>query len=201
MSAEINAVIQQHSKAGSVREIQILGGKEVRVISGLKSKQQVYHVSLLALADKSHLRLHIAKHWMWGIIASVIALACYALVKSIANISLGVYEFSFITAFSIAALLSLIMFGLHISRKRVFYSRNANVPLFDLLIGNPDQKSYKDFLKTLNKHIQEARSYWQLKPQQQVAGEIKMLRRLASEGVISQRDYEHAKDKLFAKNS
>jgi hypothetical protein len=50
----------------------------------------------------------------------------------------------------------------------------------------------------LDGHLHKTRNYWDLKVEQQIAGEIRMLRRLASEGVIPQKVYEEAKDKLFA---
>ena len=51
----------------------------------------------------------------------------------------------------------------------------------------------------IDAYLQKTRSEWNLKPEQQIAGEIRMLRRLATEGVISQKIYEEAKDKLFSR--
>jgi len=74
------------------------------------------------------------------------------------------------------------------------------VPLFDILVGKPDTHSYKNFLDTFDGYLQKAQSHHELRIDQQIAGEISMLRRLANEGVISHKVYEGAKDKLFAMN-
>jgi hypothetical protein len=58
-------------------------------------------------------------------------------------------------------------------------------------------KSYRSFIEQLNSYIQKTRTFWQLKLDQQIAGEMRMLRRLAGEGVITQRDYDQAKGRLF----
>ncbi|MEJ2397683.1 MAG: hypothetical protein P8Z67_05375, partial [Gammaproteobacteria bacterium] len=56
----------------------------------------------------------------------------------------------------------------------------------------------KAFHEAFETYRQKTRSFWDLKPEQQIAGEIRMLRRLAAEGVIPQKVYEDAKDKLFS---
>ena len=201
MPAEINAVLQQQGRTGPVKEIQIINGREVRVITGVNTKQKVFLVSLLALADKSHVRLNIAKNWLILFGVSALALLIYWLLKSVLGHSLGDYEFSFVTVLAICCLLGLVLFGLNLSRKRVYYSRHAGVALFDMLIGYPDSQAYKTFHNCLEDYIKQARESWGLKLEQQIAGEIKMLRRLASEGVISQGDYEQAKDQLFSLTS
>ena len=84
---------------------------------------------------------------------------------------------------------------------RVFVSRLARVRLFDIHIGKPNHRAYKSFLGKLNQSLTKARQFWNLKPEHQVAGEMRMLRRLSEEGVIKQSDYENAKKKLFSLSS
>ena len=97
-----------------------------------------------------------------------------------------------------AAIIGFSMLILNFSRKRIFFTAYSRVPLFDILIGKPDQQTYKAFLNTFETCMQTTRSEWKLKDEQQIAGEIRMLRRLANEGVIAQKAYEEAKDSLFA---
>lgn len=198
MPVEINAVIQQQSKTGAIREIQIISGKEVRIINGLKQRQQVYHISLLALADKSHVRLHIAKLWLSLLLGSVGLFLLLTGVRSFLAFEPGIYGVIIVSVLCLVALLSLIFLILNLGRKRVYFSRNAHVPLFDLLIGNPDTASYKSFIADLDQHIARARSSWNLSHDQQIAGEMKMLRRLVNEKVINATVYEQAKNHLFS---
>jgi len=198
MSTEINASLEQQGRLGPVRQFQVVNGKEVRISIKSKPKPQTYAVHLLALADKGHLRLHIAWHWLMLLSFCLLALLGYYLAKSIFDFSFYAYEFSFVAGVGLIGLLALVLFVLNISRKRVFVSRYAKVNLFEVLINNPDYRSYKFFIDTLSGQLQKARRFWDLKPEHQIAGEMRMLRRLASQGIITQGIYNQAKDKLFS---
>jgi len=201
MPSQINATLEQQSRAAPPRELQIIDGKEIRIIIGNKPKQQIYSVQLLALGDKSYVRLHMAWRWLWLLVVCLLALAGYWVIKTASGFSLGTFEFSFVAGFSLTAILALVMFIVKLSRKRVFVSRLARVQLFDVLIGNPNHRAYKAFINNINQSLNKARQFWNLKPEHQVAGEMRMLRRLAEEGIIKQADYEQAKKKLFSISS
>jgi hypothetical protein len=197
MPKEINATLQQQGKLGQVREYQIVNGKELRIIQGLGAKQRVYLVHLLALADKSRVRFNIAWGWFYLAIGCLIGLVIYLLAKSLFTINSGMIEFAIIGGFVLGIVLGLILVIANFSRVRVFYARHSAIPLFDLYISKPNQQAYKAFLRNLNEYIEKTRAFWKLKLDQQIAGEVRMLRRLASDGVISQLDYDRAKDRLF----
>ena len=197
MASKINATLHQQSKAGPPREFQIVDGKEIRITIGSAPKQQTYSVQLLALADKSHIKLHIAWGWLWLLIISAMALSGYWFAPSLLA-RLGTFEFSYAAGFSLTAILSLVMFVLKLSRKRVFVSRLTGIELFDILISNPNHRAYKAFLNNINQSLNNARQFWNLKHEHQVAGEMRMLRRLAEEKIIKQSEYEKAKTKLFS---
>ncbi|VAW93291.1 hypothetical protein MNBD_GAMMA21-943 [hydrothermal vent metagenome] len=198
MSLTKNASLEQQGRLGPVRQFQIVNGKEIRIKIKNKARQQSYAVQLLALADKGHLRIHIAWHWLILIVICGLSLIGYYLGKVIFEFSLAAYEFSITAGLGLTGLLALVLFLLNISRKRVFVSRYAKVDLFEILISNPDYRSYKTFLDTLSGNLQKARQFWDLKPEHQIAGEMRMLRRLASQGIITESVYQKAKDKLFS---
>lgn len=197
MPAEINATLQQQGKLGQVREYQIVNGKELRIIQGAGAKQRVYLVHLLALADKSKLRFNIAWGWFYLAVACLLALIVFLVVNQFISIGSSTIEFAIIAAFVVGIVLGLILVAVNFYRVRVFYSRNAAIPLFDLYINKPDYRTYKSFIEQLNLYIDKTRAFWSLKLEQQIAGEMRMLRRLASEGIITQRDYDQAKTRLF----
>jgi hypothetical protein len=198
MAKEINATLQQQGKLGQLREYQIVNGKELRIIQGMGAKQRVYLVHLLALGDKSRVRFNIAWGWLYLAVACLVGLVIYLMVKSLITINSGMIEFAIMAAFILGIALGLILVIANFSRVRVFYSRHSAIPLFDLYISKPNQQAYKSFLRQLNNYIEKTREFWKLKLDQQIAGEVRMLRRLASDGVISQRDYDQAKDRLFS---
>ena len=198
MPATINANLQQQGRFGIQQQFQIVNGKEIRISLSGRLRQQTYSVHLLALSERSRIRIHFAKSWLLIFAFSVIALLAYFIAKTQSKLVLPFNEMLFIAGFSLIALVCLVMFVLKISRRKVFYSRYAKVDLFELLYANPDSQSYKNFINKLTENLQQCRQFWELKPDQQIAGEMRMLRRLAKEGVITQDRYERAKDKLLA---
>lgn len=197
MSTEVNANLRQQGSYGQQREYQIVNGRNIRIAIGNKAKVKIFNIPMLALGEKSKSRLHIAWTWMWLGIGGVIAIPVYLTIKSALGLHSQGMDVAIMAVLMVVALIGFIMVGLNFSRKRIFFTAYSKVPLFDILIGKPDQQSYKQFLNLLEDYLQKTRASWNLKVDQQIAGEIRMLRRLASEGVVPQKVYEHAKDKLF----
>ena len=88
MPTEINASLEQQGRLGPVRQFQIVNGKEIHINIKSKPKPQTYAVHLLALADKGHLRLHIAWRWLILLSICVIGLLGYYVSKSMFGYSL-----------------------------------------------------------------------------------------------------------------
>lgn len=200
MSSEINARLRQQGSYGQQREYQIVNGRNIRVAIGSKGKSQVFTIPMLALAAKSKARIHIAWAWFWLGLIGLLAIPIYLGIKNWLNLDTAYLDFAVLVALVVAAIIGFVMLALNFSRKRVYFTAISKIPLFDILIGKPDSNSYKQFLDTLNTYLQKTQSHWNLRSDQQIAGEIRMLRRLAKEGVISQKAYEGAKEKLFSVN-
>ena len=198
MPSEVNANLKQQGSYGQQREYQIVNGRNIRIAIGNKAKRKIYVVPMLALAAKSKPRLHIAWAWLWLAVISIAAIPAYLFLKNLLGLKTESYDFAILSGLAVAALIGCVMLAVNFTRTRVFCTAFSKVPLFDILIGKPDYQSYKRFLTVLDGHLHKTRDYWNLKVEQQIAGEIRMLRRLASEGVIPQKVYEQAKDKLFA---
>jgi hypothetical protein len=201
MPSEINAYLHQQGSYGQQREYQIVNGRNVRVAIGSKARHKIFNVPMLALAEETKMRLHIAWAWLWLALCGGLAIPVYLVIKSQLGLNTRILDFAVLSGLVMATLLGVIMLARSFARKRVFFTAYSKVPLFDILIGKPDKQSYKEFLSLLESHLHKTRSDWNLKAEQQIAGEIRMLRRLANEGVIPQKIYAEAKDKLFAMNS
>ena len=197
MSSEESPKLQQSLGLGVFHEYQILNGQEVRVSLKQGSRQKSYLVSLLALADKSRYRLNVAWGWLLACLFSAGLLILYYAFKDRLDWKLGQFEYLLVAGLSLIALASLVIFVLKLKRKRIYYARHSRVPLFGIVIGNPDSRSYRTFTEILSEQLKRARGFWKLTTEQQFAGEIKMLRRLANEGIISKLEYEKAKNRLF----
>ena len=88
-------------------------------------------------------------------------------------------------------------FWKHSSRKQIFYSRNANIPIIELSVGKPTKSSFYDFVNKIEQRIKKFRDHMDIAEDKQLIGEMKMLRRLSDDGIISNTLYEAAKSKLF----
>lgn len=198
MPSEINASLKQQGSYGQQREYQIVDGKNIRIAIGSKVRNKVYAVPILALGEKSKPRLHIAWAWLWLAVVGIVAIPVYLFIKTLLGVQNQGYDFAILAALVVMVLVGCVMLALNFSRRRVFFSAYSKIPLFDILIGKPDYKSYKEFLNSLEGYLQKTRRFFDLRADQQIAGEIRMLRRLAGEGIIPQKVYEEAKEKLFA---
>lgn len=200
MPNEINAHLRQQGSYGQLREYQIVDGKNIRIAIGNKSKNKVYAVPMLALAQKSKIHIHIAWAWLWLALVAMLAIPVYMMVKTHLGLKTHMLDIAILGVLVLAVLLGFSMLIMNFARKRVYFTAYSKVPLFDILVGKPDNKSFKEFLDVLESYLHKTQTEWKLKPEQQIAGEIRMLRRLASEGVISQKTYDEAKDSLFSLN-
>lgn len=197
MATEINARLVQLSRFTGTREYAIAEGKELRIRIQGKFKQQNIAISLLALGEKSSYHIHFVWRWLVLAVLSGLLLGGYFLADSIYGFTTSLYNFAVVALTGVLILLGLVLFVINISRKRVFYARNSHIALFDILVNNPHAREYRIFLADLQGYITKAREFWSLKPEQQLAGELRMIRRLVSEGVLEQAQYDLAKERLF----
>lgn len=198
MAAEINAHLRQQTRMGLTRDYTVVEGREIRINLQSKFKTQQFAVSLLALGEKSSYHIHVSWGWVVTALFAALMLSGHYYAKRYLAVDIGIYEFAVVAVFGLLLLVSIVAFVLNFSRKRLFYSRQAHIPLFDILINNPDQRQYRRFLQDLEACIVRSRQFWQLKHEQQMAGELRMIRRLVNEGVLEQSLYERAKEQLFS---
>jgi len=198
MSNEINAHLRQQGSYGQSREYQIVNGRNIRVAIGSKGQLKVFSIPMLALAQNGKARFHIAWAWFWLGLTGLLAIPLYLGVRDWLNLHTQILDFAILSALVITALVGFVMLAMNFSRKRVYFTACSKIPLFDILIGKPDSKSYKQFLDKFENYLHNTREHYNLRVDQQIAGEIRMLRRLANEGVITQKTYENTKDKLLS---
>jgi uncharacterized membrane protein (DUF485 family) len=193
----VNASLQQKGKLGYTKDISIRDGQEIHVRLLAGKNDRSYRVHLLALASKGKAKMHIAWPWLWAVIASVVLLIVYMESKQLLPFENTYIELAIYLACAVGVILGLVMTILKLSLKRVYTSRIAKVPILEFDINKPDRKSYRSFVDALEEHIQKMHSAYSLKTDQQLAGEIRTLRRLLQDGVVSQAAYNGAKAKIL----
>ena len=196
--AENELILKQRNSLGFGSQIKLIGGRELQVISKNKKTQKSYSVDLLSLQEKSKSVLVIA--WKWFGIAISFFLFTLLLMKisphyliDNKNLYLGIILF----AGSLGCVLSFIQFWKHSYRKQIFYSKNAHIPVVELCAGKPSKEMFYKFIYEIELKIKSFSKSVKITEEKLLIGEMKMLRRLSDNGIISKEMYEVAKRKLF----
>lgn len=197
--AEKDIVFKQRNSFGLDTQIKLVDGRELQVISKDKKNKTAFSVDILSLQDKSKKVFFIA--WKWLIASLSFLLVMLLLLKflppylgSNKNLYLGLILLIGI----VGTIFCFIKFWKFTSQKQIFYSRNAHVPIVILCAGKPSKKKFSAFIDSLEQRIEKFRSHMNLDEEKQLTGEMKMLRRLSDDGIISKKEYEDAKTKLFS---
>ncbi len=102
-------------------------------------------------------------------------------------------------AVSLSLFLIALMLALYLSRTRIrYYSRFGRVPLLELIGNRPSADALADFLRRLSHQVRLSRHNHPHSETDALSFELRDLRRLRNEGVISDGDYEQAKQRIFA---
>ena len=196
--AENELVLKQRNSLGFGSQIKLLGGRELQVVSKNKKTQKSYSVDLLSLQEKSKSVIVIA--WKWFGMAISFFLFTLFLMKILPdylidnkNLYLGVILFAGL----LGCILSFIQFWKHSCKKQIFYSKNAHIPIVELCAGKPSKEIFSKFISEVELQIKSFSKRVKITEEKLLIGEMKMLRRLSDNGIISKKMYDVAKTKLF----
>jgi len=193
-----NVLFQNHPRYG-VNRLTLQDGRTLKIQKEHKSKTVSYLVDIVSLDSVSKRVYGVA--WRWLIASAVFSLLALVTIRFpqlLATLEKS-YSIGFTILLILGAMGSFVLLWQYSSRKQVFYSRQEKIPLFDIWVGQPNGKTFRNYVKFLKKSILQVQSKSALSSDQQLSGEMKMLRRLVDEKVISQNVYEKAKANLFKK--
>ncbi len=168
-------------------------------IEQLKTRGKTkFDIDLIALSPDSRTQINLAWHWMVAMMISLIAVvATLATSQFITDAIIIEYKKYFLVLVVILFIIFTLLFLVFSNRKRVFTTRHSKLPIVEILISNPNRNSYKSFIDDLENEIIITCQNRQLDPKRQRAGELKTLRRLSEQGVISKSEYEQSKQILL----
>ena len=195
MAGDLIAIHQQWAPGYGVKA-KLLNGRELHVEKKAKPNRTKYIIDLLALEDESKQKTVLG--WKWfvaGIAAVLLMIACLNFLP-ILNESTFYLVATYIVGLGLGAGCFFKAYK-KTSRKQFFHSRNANVPLVELAINNPSKKEFSAFIKKVEEHILSSRDGLRISMNNQLAGEMKMLRRLSEEGIVSSTVYKKAQAELL----
>jgi hypothetical protein len=160
--------------------------------------KQKFRINLTYLDPRPVHRSHLAESWL---ISSAI-FAIISLMLIYVNWFKGTTTTSSLaitlTILAVTLCLTSFLFGLFKAENRVyFYSQYGRAAILELINNNPDKASFDDFMQSLSSHIISAQNQARLDSTERLTQELKELRRLKDETVISEQKYEQAKQRIF----
>lgn len=199
MAEDVIEINQEWARGIGV-QIRLLNGRELRVEKKEKRNNIKYTIDLLALEDVSKQKVIFG--WKWfiaGIVSILLMLLCIKFLPVLGESALfsGVVYFLGIGA----AVGCFFMAWKGTSRKQIFHTRNASVPIVELAINKPSKSDFSKFIAKVERCIKDSRAGKKISTNNQLAGEMKMLRRLSEDGVVSIPVYKKARSGLLGKHS
>ena len=197
--AENEVSLKQRGPQGIDIHIKLVNGRELLVASKNKKVKQVYSVDIISLQDKSKKILCVP--WKWLIASISFFVLMLVLLKFLPVYLTGnknIYLAVVLLIGVLGVMTCLRQFFKKTSNKQIFSSRKALVPIVILSVNKPNKKIFSSFVKEVEKYIEIAQEKHKICEEKQLAGEMKMLRRLSDETIISKKAYESAKNKLFS---
>jgi len=172
--------------------------KYLRVISKNRKGTTEFTIALISLLPESSRVVNVP--WRWLMLALVFFLVSVGAMNYLAqhfNLENALYLVPVcLIAISLTAG-SVYLLIYNTERNQVFYTAYGDFPLVELMIGKPDKKQFEDFVEELRTKINKEMESNTISAKNLQAGEMKMLRRLMSQGILSQNEYVQAKNRIF----
>jgi len=179
-------------------KFKIKHGSHISVEQIRTSRKVAFDIDLVALCPDSTVQFNIAWHWLRAMIISLlIAGVLITTTQFIADKILLLYSEFFVIIMLGLFFIFFLLLILFSNRKCIFTTRHAKLPILEIIISNPNKSLYKAFIDGLENEIIITTENRQLSQKQQRAGELKTLRRLSQQGIISKNQYEQCKHILL----
>lgn len=198
MTAEVMEIVQDRGK-GNTLSAALVKDRELRIEKAGKRKTIQYCIDVVALKDESQRKIILG--WKWfvaGLAVIVSSLIIPSLLSSLFAEPLFKYLVYLVGILTGTG--CLYMGWKATSVKQIFYSRNADVPLIELFASKPSKKEFSDFVNKVEESIRAIQDKMSLSMKNQLAGEMRMLRRLSEEGVLNSSVYKKAQAELLSKH-
>ena len=141
--AEKNVSLKQRNSLGFELQIKLVDGRELQVATKENKTKRSYSVDILSLQDKSKKVVFIA--WKWLIMSLsffIFTLLILKILPSYLNDNKNLYLGVILLAGILGGVLAFIQFWKRTSKKQIFYSRNAHVPIIELVVGKPTKNNF-----------------------------------------------------------
>lgn len=198
MAHQITMKLAQTGQSGRQQKIQLLDDRALRIREKRNKRQREYSIDLLALDPNSQQKLALCRPWLIGSVLTLFAVLFlfWWLPRYLPGEADGYLLLTLVLG-SLMITGQLYLFWKYSSRQLIYVSRHASVPLLKLQVNQPSRTEFEKFVQHLDRRIAKLGEDIELPTQNQLSGELRMLRRLNNSQVIAHTQYTQAKKKLF----
>lgn len=192
--------LEQTGLFGSYRTFELGSADKLQISSGDRLRHRDVTISVMALSPESRRRYEIA--WPW-LIATAAGIGFALLGAFAASLSSGLTQSLLWLSAGLsgaAAVVCLAVLAARSRAERVYATRHAGIPLVAMWANQPTRDEVNRFGEVLEARIERLSEKRNLDVSAQLAGEMRMLRRLHQEGHLSRDDYEGAKQTLLSRS-
>lgn len=199
----IDFQFEQSSKVrGIYRKLMIFNGNHCYQSIKKKHKRKYkYRIDIAYLSPRPYRVHNIAWKYLYAALGGTVVSAIMIYIgwfSGLFNSNPGSY-FTTAAIISLASTLILFLLFAHNSYDKVlFKSQIAGVDLIELLNQYPNKKVFRAFVGKFLVQIKKARAMKKLTPAKFLTSELKELRRLRDETVITEAQYEQGKKKILS---
>lgn len=193
MSVNTQNILSQQRAWYGINHLTLIDERALKVQRFSKRKTLSYMIDIISLDSNSKRVTTIAWGWLVSSVFFVSATMSISYFPALQTNLETNYLTGIIILMALCSIASLVLCWMLSLRKQVFYSRHGRIPLLEIWFNLPTRKSFRQYIKFLTGSIEQVQQKAGLSDEQQLTGEMKMLRRLADESVIDKTTYETAK--------
>lgn len=197
---KINHQLCQKSRLkGVVREFSIFNDSHLnQVIKREHRKKREFHISLALLDAKPQHERVIAYDWLITSIIGLFATLLMIYICWFSAMQVGSTNAYIITAFTISfCFITFLTAMLKTDNRIQVFSHYGRVPIIEFFKNNPSKNALEEFVGALQNQIENNQQNSGLEIKELLSLELKELRRLHNQSIITQAQYELAKINIF----
>jgi hypothetical protein len=197
---QINQQFHQESRLkGIIREFTLFNDSYLyQLIKGKHRAKIAAHINLELVDATPKRELVVAYDWLITTIFSALVSALMLYICWFSSLQIGLSTAYLITAFTLSFSAIVFLVTILKTEHRVqLLSRYGHVPVIEFINNSPSQHALAEFIALLQHHIIQTQQSSSLTTKEQLSLELKELRRLHKNSLISLSHYEQAKIEIL----
>ncbi len=196
---------QSNKIRGIYRKISLFNGNHCyQSIKNKHRRKYKYRVDIAYLNPHPFREHNIARKWLYAaavllVISVILLLAGWF--SNAFNSTLNIYYTTAIVVSVAATIIALLLFAHNTYDKIIFKTQFGNVKLIELINRYPSKEEFRQFVGRFIIQIKKARIQKGFTTSKFLARELREIRRLRNETVVTEEEYQNAKKIIFKHNS